>query len=233
MKLMIRTTLLATLILVQPIAGYVHAEEDTRAENGDISFSGNATVISEYRFRGVAMSAGDIAIQGGFDVEKGGFSLGTWGSSIDTYNGSEIELDIYGGYGFDLGDVTLNVGGIAYTYPGSDGTTYYEGNASLVKTIAGADVAVGVAYVPSQSNTGDVDNVYIFSDLSYAFADSPMGIAAHFAYEDGAFGADKLDWSLGFTYSFDIMSVGISYVDTNKMGKSYDGAVLFSIGASY
>ena len=49
-----------------------------------ITISGNAAVTSDYRFRGLSFSDGDIAIQGGIDVaHESGFYIGTWGSSIE------------------------------------------------------------------------------------------------------------------------------------------------------
>ena len=50
----------------------------------DIEVSGNVALVTDYRFRGVSLSAGDPAIQGGIDVSHAsGFYIGTWGSSIE------------------------------------------------------------------------------------------------------------------------------------------------------
>lgn len=59
------------------------------AQNGDnnsssFTISGNATIVSDYRFRGVSLSDGDFAIQGGIDISHdSGFYAGIWGSSIE------------------------------------------------------------------------------------------------------------------------------------------------------
>ena len=77
------------------------------AQDSDLSIAGNATVASEYRFRGVDLSGGDIAIQGGVTVShSSGFYVGTWGSSLDedTVGYGHTELDLYGGWAGDLTD---------------------------------------------------------------------------------------------------------------------------------
>ena len=56
-------------------------EEDTQ---GPITISANVAIASEYRFRGVDLSGGEIAVQGGFDLAtNSGFYVGTWASSLD------------------------------------------------------------------------------------------------------------------------------------------------------
>jgi len=78
-------------------------------DDSGISISANAAIVSEYRFRGVGLSGGDPAIQGGIDLGTDvGFYIGTWGSSIDAgplpslYG--EMEWDIYAGWSGDLTD---------------------------------------------------------------------------------------------------------------------------------
>ena len=52
------------------LAGCGLAASPAYAEDppADFEISGNAAIVSEYRFRGVDLSGGDIAIQGGIDV---------------------------------------------------------------------------------------------------------------------------------------------------------------------
>jgi uncharacterized protein (TIGR02001 family) len=97
-------------------------------EEPDFTVTGNMTIASDYRFRGISQTfAGNNfwgpAIQGGIDLNtKSGFYVGNWNSNVsgNQYpNGSSIEMDFYGGYKMSFGDVGLDLGTIYYYYPGS------------------------------------------------------------------------------------------------------------------
>ena len=46
--------------------------------------TGNASVVSDYNWRGITQTAGDPAIQGGIDyAHDSGFYAGAWGSNVD------------------------------------------------------------------------------------------------------------------------------------------------------
>lgn len=87
----------------------------------------NIGVVSQYRYRGIAQTAGDPALQGGVDyANANGFYLGAWGSTIKfiketgAQNGVDskgpFELDIYGGYKFEAAGVSYDVGYLRYEY---------------------------------------------------------------------------------------------------------------------
>ena len=93
----------------------------------------NVGVVSQYRYRGIAQTKGDPALQGGVDyANANGFYLGTWASTIkwikDASNGTAgtsagakgpIELDIYGGYKFEAAGLAYDVGYLRYQYQGN------------------------------------------------------------------------------------------------------------------
>ena len=86
------------------------------------TFTGNATLASDYRFRGISQTYLQPAVQAGFDyAHSSGFYLGTWASSVsgNLYtNGSGLEWDMYGGYkGTVSGDLGFDVGLLNYWYP--------------------------------------------------------------------------------------------------------------------
>lgn len=205
-----------------------YAEEDT------FSLSANAALVSDYRFRGISLSDKDPALQGGFDLgTKSGFYIGTWGSSIENYEGSELELDVYGGYATSLGELDFDIGILAYTYPGSSGTTYWEGYTSVGGSAGVVSWTLGAAYAFDQKSIGDDDNIYLYLDAGVPLADTPLSLAGHIAYEDGAFGDSKWDWTLGVSYDFEQFSLGLSYVDTNVNSRTGKGGVVASLSASF
>lgn len=206
------------------------------AQDSDDAYtiSANVGYVSDYRFRGVSLSDEDFALQGGIDVEhNSGFYVGTWGSSIESFNGSEFELDLYGGYATELSGTSVDLGVLAYTFPGGDNADYYEIYTSASRTIGNIDVGAGFAYVPSQDNVGNQDNIYIYGDLGYAIPDTPISVAAHLGYEDGAFGDKRTHWSLGATYEFKSLAFNASYIDTSENGAGFDSTIVFSVAASF
>lgn len=88
------------------------------------TLTGNLGLFSEYRFRGIAQTFGQPAIQGGFDYSHAsGWYAGNWNSNVNEGAGfpaGNIEMDFYGGWKNTWGDWGLDVGAIHYAYPGSD-----------------------------------------------------------------------------------------------------------------
>ena len=86
--------------------------------------NGGATVVSDYRFRGISQTNRRFAVQGTFSISHSSGFYGTvWGSSIDDYvaNGSDTELDLIIGYKKSFGSTTIDGGVLYYYYPGSGG----------------------------------------------------------------------------------------------------------------
>ena len=88
------------------------------------SFTGNATLVSDYRFRGISQTFKLPAVQAGFDyAHSSGAYLGTWASNVSNNvyaNGAGLEWDFYGGYKFEVAkDTTLDLGLLYYWYPGA------------------------------------------------------------------------------------------------------------------
>jgi uncharacterized protein (TIGR02001 family) len=89
----------------------------------------NVGVVSQYRYRGIAQTKGDAALQGGADyANANGFYAGAWGSTIKwikeggagattaTDTKGPVELDIYGGYKFEAAGIAYDVGYLRYEY---------------------------------------------------------------------------------------------------------------------
>ena len=122
-----KTLSLAALTLV---SGAVFAQA---APETTLTF--NAGVVTDYRYRGITQSRNEAAVQGGVDyAHKSGFYVGAWASTIKwiadySYSGGtktgtdisgNLELDVYGGYKFDLSkDVAMDVGVLRYQYVGN------------------------------------------------------------------------------------------------------------------
>jgi uncharacterized protein (TIGR02001 family) len=128
----------------------------------------NVGVVSQYRYRGIAQTKGDPALQGGVDyANANGFYLGAWGSTIKWIKDAKpdanvsaakgsVELDLYGGYKFEAAGLAYDVGYLRYQYVGN---TYKD--ASTANVNANTDEAYGaVTYGPATLKYS-----YAFSDL--------------------------------------------------------------------
>ena len=116
------------LLLASAVASALAAPTAVLAQaKSPHTVTGNMSLVSDYRFRGISQTYEKAALQGGIDYSHAnGLYLGTWGSSVSglSYNnGSGLELDLYGGYKFAAGPVTLDLGALYYMYPGA----YYSG----------------------------------------------------------------------------------------------------------
>jgi uncharacterized protein (TIGR02001 family) len=83
--------------------------------------TGNVSIVSDYRFRGISQTYLGPAIQGGIDYgHSSGIYIGNWNSSVTSNlfpGGSGIEMDFYVGWKKSFGDFGLDVGTIYYYYP--------------------------------------------------------------------------------------------------------------------
>lgn len=219
-----------------------------------LTVTGNAAVVTDYRFRGISQTDKRFALQGGITVShESGFYVSTWGSSIDDYvaNGSDQELDLIAGYSKTIGAATVDVGVLYYYYPGSAGanTDFVEPYASIKGTFGPATAKLTANYAPKSralSVDGGVtreDNLYVAGDLSASVPNTPLGLSAHLGHSFGpsylTIGKEYTDWNVGATYTWSHLTFGVSYVDTDKSLYSPSGrniskaGVVGSITASF
>ena len=123
-----RTALIACAIAIgsaglAPIGAMAQTAPAAAAKpEPEFTFTGNAGLFSDYRYRGYSQTDYRPAFQGGFDfAHKSGFYLGNWNSNVSSvlFNGASLEMDFYGGYKTTFGDFGLDVGVLYYYYPGT------------------------------------------------------------------------------------------------------------------
>jgi len=109
-----RLAAMALMTAVSALAATVaHAQETAPPQA--ITVSGNAALVSDYRFRGVSQSNGGAAVQGGIIVShESGAYAGFWSSNLagwSTFGGPNLELDLVAGYKLPVaGGAALDVG---------------------------------------------------------------------------------------------------------------------------
>jgi uncharacterized protein (TIGR02001 family) len=220
---------LAAIVLAGAALAAGPARADETDPPSDLTLTGNVAVVSDYRFRGLSRSSGDPAVQGGIYLDHiSGFHASVWSSSVsfdvvdqaaeDVYGGQEV--DIAGGWMGPIGSgLMADVGLLYYAFPGgrTGQADFFEPYASLSTTLGPLRGKVGVKYAWKQealnfNGGGKDDNLYVHADLDAGIPNTPVSVAAHLGYTDGALspkfatgqtpGYDGgLDWSLDATWT--------------------------------
>ena len=162
----------------------------TAMATGDLT--ANATVTSNYLWRGLTQSLNQVATQGGIDyVDSSGFYVGTWGSNVEYAPGDDFsyEHDIYFGYGGEVQGITYDVGYLFYNYDNAADIDFSEiyGSASFGNFTAGANIFVHTeSDEPEGINFDFGDTIYYYADYAFEVR-KDLELAFHVGYHDGDF----------------------------------------------
>jgi uncharacterized protein (TIGR02001 family) len=138
-----------------------------------ITINGTATVVSDYRFRGISQTDKNFAVQGSLTVtHESGFYASVWGSTVDPYvtaasdfypGGAGTtcctahqEIDIIGGFKKTVGAATFDIGVLYYFYPKTKAvgdltsSDFFEPYAAISGTIGPVSAKATVNYAPKQ-----------------------------------------------------------------------------------
>lgn len=244
----IRGLVVASLLATSAIAATPAFAQDEEA--GPVTVTGSVTLVSDYRFRGVGLSGGDIAIQGGVTLNhESGFYVGTWASSLeDTPVYGEVEVDVFGGWAGDISEgLGADVGVTYYAYPSKDPgagpSDVWEVYGKLKPSIGPLGLTLGAFYAWDQDSLGGGDNLYLSADASLGVPNTPITLTAHAGYTDGflTFTPDgnAFDYSIGASATvLGSLTLGVAYVGVDGPGGPlFDGVtddtVVVSLGASF
>ena len=203
MNILQRTALLGSLLTF------------SAAANAD--FSANVGFASEYYYRGFFQKSSSASA--GLDYEAGGFYLGTWAADV----GDGLEVDVYGGYGADIGSLNLSVGFTGYYYTGDFDDTYQEINLGAGLGGFSLDVAVG-EYDNFDGPTQD----YTFASLTYEL----NGFYGKYGDFSQDFSGSYVEAGYGTTIAEIDLGIAFIFSDSDIAGDA-DEAVVFSIGKAF
>jgi len=168
--------------------------------------SGNIGIGSNYLWRGVTQNADEAAISGGIDYSHAsGAYVGTWVSNL---NDGAYEHDVYFGYGADAGDISYDVGYIAYLYPldtsatGADFSEVYVG-------LGYGNFGLNVALTVDTDWGGDDSDMYVSATGEFEVKEGlALGVlVGNYNFDDAA-SEDYTHWQLSlskddFTFALD------------------------------
>jgi uncharacterized protein (TIGR02001 family) len=231
------------------VLGTTSAAMAQSAPKSDWALSGNVSVVTDYRYRGISQSNLKPAIQGGFDLaHSSGFYVGNWNSSISwlsdasafytTESGasgagnvsSNIEMDFYAGY---KGEITkgvgYDIGALYYYYPGSYPSDFNKADTGeIYGALSFGPVTGKVSYALTDLFGAPSSKGSYYLDLSAGFdIGSGFMLNAHVGYQhvdSASFRATKdatyTDWKLGISKDFAGLSFALDYIDTNAKGNA-------------
>ncbi len=223
---------------------------------GGFTINGGATIVSDYRFRGISQTDRRFAVQGTLSLShSSGFYATVWGSSIDNYvaGESDQEIDLVAGWKHSYGNTTIDVGVLYYYYPNSAAiapgydSDFVEPYVSVSQAVGPVTLKATANYAPSQSalsiGNGNEDNLYIAGDVSASLGHG-FAVSGHVGHSFGpsylTIGRGYTDWNLGVSYTTGRLTVGVQYVDTDDSfitpftGRNASGSgVVGSVGVSF
>jgi uncharacterized protein (TIGR02001 family) len=207
----------------------------------DNVLTANVGLFSQYIFRGISQTAGQPAVQGGFDyAHSSGFYLGTWASNASwledfgVYNRSSLEWDFYGGFKSTFPgseDWTYDVGLLYYYYPGRRNPGVINANTFEMYGAIGWKWLSAKAsynfqdYFGAQPTGQKTSGTWYFDfSAAYPVGESGVTLVGHYGIldvrNDGT-GSSKVgynDWKLGAAYT-----VPDGFVKGLEIGAYYTG----------
>jgi uncharacterized protein (TIGR02001 family) len=204
----------------------------------------NASVTSNYIWRGLTQTTNDAAVQGGIDyAHEGGFYAGTWVSNVN-YGADDVysyEHDVYFGFSGESGDIAYDFGYLYYNYDDEANFDFAEVYGSLGYGGLSATLSL-LAHTEADEGEG---RDYGFGKASYFSVDYGMPVfngaelGLHVGYHQGDFAEDfngvpdgYADW--GISLSKDGFSFAVTGTDLDDTGAdAYDNdSVKFAVSYS-
>tara|TARA_R110000744_G_scaffold29035_6_gene69648 strand:+ start:2606 stop:3328 length:723 start_codon:yes stop_codon:yes gene_type:complete len=202
----------------------------------------NASVTSNYIWRGLTQTTNDAAVQGGIDyADESGFYVGTWVSNVN-YGADDVysyEHDMYFGFSGESGDITYDVGYLYYNYDSEANFDFAEVYGSVGYGGLSATLSL-LAHTEADEGEG---RDYGFAQASYISVDYVMPVlngaelGLHVGYHQGDFAEDfngvpdgYADW--GVSIAKDGFSFAVTGTDLDDTGAdAYDNdSIKFSVG---
>jgi len=193
--------------------------------HADLAF--NASVTSDYRYRGISQTRLKPAVQGGMDYTQGGLYLGVWASNIkwikDLGGDANLEIDLYGGYKGEISPgLAYDVGVLTYQYPSNKLKPISGANANTTEiygalSFGPATLKYSHALTDTFGNFDSKGSYYL--DLSATFAVAGLSVVPHIGYQkiSGPFSGPGTytDYSLTVTKDFSGLVLGAALVGTD------------------
>lgn len=221
---------------------------NVRAETQDVTsplaisnFSGTIWLTTDYVYRGLSNTDEGPAIQGSLDWNYSDFYLGVW-SSNTRYSDAGIEIDYYGGYTWEWNDLSFDLSGLYYQYPGenrniSEGSDpgggqeadYWEASIGSSRAFEGMLLSkAGITYFYSPDYFGeDGDAHAVEGNLALSLpCEFGFGVFAGYQVVIGdksSSGYDYIWWQIGISREIFSINLDLSYHGVDDEGEACGG----------
>ncbi len=204
----------------------------------------NVGVASSYQFRGVDQNLDNKGqVFGGVDVSAGSFYVGTWLSNVDFGTKANLEVDLYGGFKPTFGDITLDFGVLAYTYPQESALLVYEGKFAGTYTMKSGVALTGSAFYSPNFGKDGPSYWYWEAAVSAPIPNAkigPFALSATASFgtvsaETSTLLPDYNNWKVGLTAATENgWAVDVFYTDTDvSNNKTYEGKGVIQLKRSF
>jgi uncharacterized protein (TIGR02001 family) len=209
---------LAVVLSVLPFAAFAQDAEEEASP-----FSWSLAAVSDYVWRGVSQSDEDPTAQAGLSYShSSGFYVGTWASGVDFGSGKpNVEVDGFVGYNTDFSDsVNFDVMVNRYMYPDAGGLNF---NELITKFTFIETYSLLVAYSDDFGGT-DEDAWYFNGAGSWGLPhDFSLNAGVGFNKTSDALGDDYVDYNIGVSKSWGMVTGSLAYVGTDSSGNDIFG----------
>ena len=197
-------------------------------ESAGLTIGVTPTISSDYLFRGVSQTQNRPAAQGTIDIQHtSGVYVGAFISNVSFLGtNARQEVDAIAGYRFSVGDLSLDLGGIAYTYPGYENAPgsglydlqYFELAVKASYQAGSAKLLGALNYSPNyqlESGTG----VYVEGGVEFTLP-FDLTLAGRLGYQwiqnNPRWGSpDFANWNVTLSYKFSDFVLTAGYFDTD------------------
>ncbi|MEG6510161.1 TorF family putative porin [Methyloligella sp. 2.7D] len=217
-------------------AASAHADEYTTGmqqftggPGTELELSANVALTTDYVFRGISQTLQDPAVSGGFDASYGIFYLGTWASNVDFGGTDDVEIDYYGGVAPTWAGIDFDFSILAYTYPGGDTDTIWEGMFAMSKSFMDDKLSLGWANYFELENgdywVPELSAGYTFDKVSI-FTPTLSGVIGWVDYDTDA--SSYTYWNVGMSLGFykdDMFTLDLRYWDSDLSAAGCGGDI--------
>ena len=195
-------------VVVTPVVGVAQEAE----------VSANVGWTSEYFYRGLLQKGSSGSV--GLDVEATNLFVGAWAADVGEGN----EVDLYAGFGAEVDNFSISVGGTGYFYTGGFDNTYLEGNLNAGIGALSAEFSYG------RHDTDPGNENYWFLGVTVEEA----GLYGTFGTFGDSFEGEYFEAGYGLSVGELDLSVAWIY-QTSKIlgGPDDDNTVVFGIGHTF
>ncbi|MBL1320982.1 MAG: hypothetical protein COA63_007980 [Methylophaga sp.] len=232
---------LSALLAASTLLAASSAAMAWESEDGAHSTSASVALGTDYMWRGYSQTTNDPAISGSFDyAHSSGFYIGTWASNVEFGDNASSEIDLYAGFGGDIGEsgFSYDVGALRYYYAGEN----YDWNEYHVS----AGYSFFSASINYSNNVYDSSEKGIYYTLGFDY-DLPMDIAlsagvGYYDYDKKVNGAGNpdsaTDYHIGVSKELAGFGWDLTYIDSDSDAEKIysdsltDSRLVFTISKS-